>query len=159
MSLHCYHVCLRGAGRDDGPGSITGLYTVLVEGDDMNDPIGDSARSILDGHVVLSRDLAAQNHYPAIDVLVSASRVMGDVASAKHRAQSGKIRELLAAYRKAEDLVNIGAYRQGANPTIDRALAQIDSINQLLRQKVEEDVTADVALGEMSKIVEAGGGI
>ena len=150
---------LERAGRDDGPGSITGLYTVLVEGDDMNDPIGDSARSILDGHVVLSRELAAQNHYPAIDVLVSASRVMGDVASAKHRAQSGKIKELLAAYRKAEDLVNIGAYRQGANPTIDRALAQIDSINQLLRQKVEEDVTADVALGEMSKIVEAGGGI
>ena len=148
---------LERAGRDDGPGSITGLYTVLVEGDDMNDPIGDSARSIWMVTWFESRVGSTEPH-PAIDVLVSASRVMGDVASAK-QAQSGKIRELLAAYRKAEDLVNIGAYRQGANPTIDRALAQIDSINQLLRQKVEEDVTADVALGEMSKIVEAGGGI
>ncbi|MEE2755900.1 MAG: FliI/YscN family ATPase [Myxococcota bacterium] len=150
---------LERAGRDDGPGSITGLYTVLVEGDDLNDPIGDAARSILDGHIVLSRDLAAQNHYPAIDVLVSASRVMNDVASRQHRDDSGKIRELMAAYRKAEDLVNIGAYRQGANPTIDRALSQIDSINQLLRQRIEEDASADAALGMMNQIVQAGGGV
>ncbi len=150
---------LERAGRDDGPGSITGLYTVLVEGDDLNDPIGDAARSILDGHIVLSRDLAAQNHYPAIDVLVSASRVMNDVASPQHRDNSGKIRELMAAYRKAEDLVNIGAYRQGANPTIDRALSQIDAINHLLRQRIEEDASANAALGMMNQIVQAGGGI
>jgi flagellum-specific ATP synthase len=149
---------LERAGRDDGPGSITGLYTVLVEGDDLNDPVGDAARSILDGHIVLSRDLAAQNHYPAIDVLVSASRVMTDVVSREHRNDSGKIRELLAAYRKAEDLVNIGAYRSGANPTIDRALSQIDAINHLLRQQVEEDVSADMALNEMRQIIHAGGG-
>ncbi len=150
---------LERAGRDDGPGSITGLYTVLVEGDDLNDPIGDAARSILDGHIVLSRDLAAQNHYPAIDVLVSASRVMNDVASPQHRDNSGKIRELMAAYRKAEDLVNIGAYRQGANPTIDRALSQIDAINHLLRQRIEEDASPNAALGMMNQIVQAGGGI
>jgi flagellum-specific ATP synthase len=149
---------LERAGRDDGPGSITGLYTVLVEGDDLNDPVGDAARSILDGHIVLSRDLAAQNHYPAIDVLVSASRVMTDVVSREHRNDSGKIRELLAAYRKAEDLVNIGAYRSGANPTTDRALSQIDAINHLLRQQVEEDVSADMALNEMRQIIHAGGG-
>jgi flagellum-specific ATP synthase len=112
----------------------------------------------LDGHIVLSRDLAAQNHYPAIDVLVSASRVMTDVVSREHRNDSGKIRELLAAYRKAEDLVNIGAYRSGANPTIDRALSQIDAINHLLRQQVEEDVSADMALNEMRQIIHAGGG-
>jgi len=150
---------LERAGRDEGPGSITGLYTVLVEGDDLNDPVGDSARSILDGHVVLSRDIAAQNHYPAIDVLVSASRVMNDVTDKKHQKESGKIRELMAAYRKAEDLVNIGAYRQGANPTIDRALAQIDPINRLLRQDIDENVSADAALGEMEKIIQAGGGL
>ena len=150
---------LERAGRDDGPGSITGLYTVLVEGDDLNDPVGDSARSILDGHVVLSRDIAAQNHYPAIDVLVSASRVMNDVTDKKHQKESGKIRELMAAYRKAEDLVNIGAYRQGANPTIDRALAQIDPINRLLRQDIDENVSAASALGEMEKIIQAGGGL
>jgi flagellum-specific ATP synthase len=150
---------LERAGRDDGPGSITGLYTVLVEGDDLNDPVGDAARSILDGHIVLSRDLAAQNHYPAIDVLVSASRVMGDVVSTTHRDNSGKIRELLAAYRKAEDLVNIGAYRHGANATIDRALGQIDAINRLLRQKIEEDAGPVEALAAMAKIVQAGGGV
>ena len=150
---------LERAGRDDGPGSITGMYTVLVEGDDLNDPVGDAARSILDGHIVLSRDLAARNHYPAIDVLVSASRVMSDVTDGTHRANAGKLRELMSAYARAEDLVNIGAYRSGANATIDRALAQIDPINRLLRQGVEDKIRPENALGEMQQIISAGGGL
>lgn len=143
---------LERAGRDDGPGSITGFYTVLVEGDDMNDPVGDSARSILDGHIVLSRDLAAKNHYPAIDVLVSASRVMGAVTERAQQNDSGTVRELLAAYKKAEDLINIGAYRAGANPLIDRAVRQHDEINALLRQHVDDAVSADAALEQMAQI-------
>ncbi len=150
---------LERAGRDAGPGSITGIYTVLVEGDDLNDPVGDAARSILDGHIVLSREIAARNHYPAIDVLVSASRVMSDVTTKEHRANSGKLRELLAAYAKAEDLINIGAYQRGANPTIDRALAQIEPINHLLRQGMDENIDAQQAVDEMQKIISAGGGI
>lgn len=149
---------LERAGRDEGPGAITGIYTVLVEGDDLNDPIGDAARSILDGHVVLSRALAARNHYPAIDVLVSASRCMSDVTDKAHRADAGAIRELLAAYRKAEDLINIGAYQKGANPTIDRAMAQIEAIDGLLRQAVDERVPPEKALAHMRGIVRAGGG-
>ena len=147
---------LERAGRDDGPGAITGIYTVLVEGDDLNDPIGDAARSILDGHIVLSRQLAAQNHYPAIDVLVSASRCMSDVTDKQHRAAAGTLRELLAAYRKAEDLINIGAYQKGANPTIDRALGQIDAINGLLRQPVDEKVPHQKALRHLKGIAAAG---
>ncbi len=149
---------LERAGRDNGPGSITGIYTVLVEGDDLNDPIGDAVRSILDGHIVLSRDLAARNHYPAIDVLVSASRVMGDVTTPDHRKSAGVIRELLAAYRRAEDLINIGAYKHGANPTIDRAIAQIDAMNRLLRQAIEERVEYAASIRDMQGIVRAGGG-
>ncbi|MCA9541673.1 MAG: FliI/YscN family ATPase [Myxococcales bacterium] len=149
---------LERAGRDAGEGSITGIYTVLVEGDDLNDPVGDAARSILDGHIVLSRPLAARNHYPAIDVLDSASRCMPDVTTREHRDAAGTVRELLAAYRKAEDLINIGAYQKGANPTIDRALAQIDSIDGLLRQRVEDAVPPDKALAHMMGIVRAGGG-
>jgi len=149
---------LERAGRDDGPGAITAMYTVLVEGDDLNDPIGDAARSILDGHIVLSRQLASQNHYPAIDVLQSASRCMSDVTERDHRDAAGTLRELLAAYRKAEDLINIGAYQKGANPTIDRALGQIDAINGLLKQQVEERVEPDKALSHLRGIVRAGGG-
>lgn len=150
---------LERAGRDDGPGSITGLYTVLVEGDDMNDPVGDAARSILDGHIVLSRELASRNHYPAVDVLSSASRVMGSVTTSEHRAAAGTIRELLAAYNKAEDLVNIGAYREGANKQIDRALKQIEAINGLLRQGMEETIPAERAMSHMMGIVNAGGSL
>ncbi len=149
---------LERAGTCDGPGSITGLYTVLVEGDDLNDPIGDSVRSIIDGHVVLSRDLASRNHYPAIDVLVSASRVMGDVTSDGHRQNAGTLRQLLAAYRKAEDLINIGAYQRGANATIDRAVAQIDAIDGLLRQAQHEHIDPKRSLEQMAGIVRAGGG-
>jgi flagellum-specific ATP synthase len=147
---------LERAGRDEGPGSITGIYTVLVEGDDLNDPIGDAVRSILDGHIVLSRDLAARNHYPAIDVLSSASRVMVDVTSNEHRAAAGVVRELLSAYHRAEDLINIGAYKHGANAIIDRAIAQIEPINRLLRQSVSEQIRYETSVRDMQGIVSVG---
>ncbi len=119
-------------------GSITGFYTVLVDGDDMNEPIADAVRGILDGHVVLSRDLAARGHYPAIDVLQSVSRLMDEVADARQRAAALEFRRLLAAYREAEDLINIGAYREGANPAIDRARALIPAMERFLQQEPNE---------------------
>jgi len=119
-------------------GSITGLYTVLVEGDDLNDPVADTARSILDGHVVLSRELASRNHYPAIDPLQSVSRVMRDVVSEAHFQAAQQIIELLATHREAEDLVNIGAYAHGSNPRIDRALRHADKVMGFLRQSFNE---------------------
>ncbi|MCH7960367.1 MAG: FliI/YscN family ATPase [Candidatus Hydrogenedentes bacterium] len=115
-------------------GSITGFYTVLVESDDMNDPVGDSIRSILDGHIVLSRDLASRGHYPAVDVLESISRVMVDVTSKTHQELAQRVRQILATYRDAEDLVNIGAYVSGTNAEIDMALRLVPKINSLLRQ-------------------------
>lgn len=147
---------LERAGTCEGPGSITGLYTVLVEQDDLNDPIGDSVRSIIDGHVVLSRDLAARNHFPAIDVMSSASRVMTDVAKPEHRTAAGTIKELLAAYRKAEDLINIGAYQKGANPTIDRAVTQIAAIEKLLRQGMNEKASPEESLRALQSIAAGG---
>ncbi len=119
-------------------GSITGLYTVLVEGDDMNEPVADTVRGILDGHIVLSRDLAARNHYPAIDVLSSVSRLMSDVADPDHRACAGKLRDVLATYKNSEDLINIGAYAHGSNANIDYALSKIDAANAFLKQAVTE---------------------
>ncbi len=119
-------------------GSITGLYTVLVEGDDMNEPVADTVRGILDGHIVLSRDLAARNHYPAIDVLSSVSRLMPDVTDRDHRQRAGKLRDVLATYRASEDLINIGAYAHGSNAGIDYALSKIDDVNAFLKQSVEE---------------------
>ncbi len=119
-------------------GSITGFYTVLVEGDDLDEPISDAVRGILDGHIILSRELAAANHYPAIDVLNSISRVMADVVSADHRQAAGRLRSLLATYREAEDLINIGAYVDGSNPEIDQAREMMGTINGFLRQAVEE---------------------
>lgn len=122
-----------------GPtGSITGFFTVLVEADDVNDPIGDAVRGILDGHVVLSRDLAARNHYPAIDVLGSVSRVMNDVVPRAHRDAGAAVRNLMAIYRQYEDLVTVGAYRSGQNPELDRAIHHRPSIERLLRQTVED---------------------
>jgi flagellum-specific ATP synthase len=147
---------LERAGTCEGPGSITGLYTVLVEQDDINDPIGDAVRSIIDGHVVLSRDLAARNHFPAIDVMVSASRVMSDVAKPEHRQAAGNIKELIATYRKAEDLINIGAYQKGANPTIDRAVAQIGAIDKLLRQGMNEKALPEESLRVLQSIAAGG---
>jgi flagellum-specific ATP synthase len=125
---------LERAGNFSSGGSITGFYTVLVDGDDMNEPIADAVRSILDGHIVLSRQLAAQNHYPCIDILNSASRLFGAVASPEHRAAAGRVRDLMAAYAKAEDIINIGAYRPGSNPRIDQAVRRHEPIMAFLRQ-------------------------
>jgi FliI/YscN family ATPase len=119
-------------------GSITGLYTVLVEGDDMNEPVADTARSILDGHIVLSRSLASAGHYPAVDVLESVSRVMPAVTTAEHRAAAARLLDLLATYREAEDLINIGAYVRGSNPKIDEALKMREIIRAFLRQQSDE---------------------
>lgn len=119
-------------------GSITGLYTVLVEGDDFDEPISDAARSILDGHVVLSRRLSTSGHYPAIDVLESVSRLKNEVVDEEHRKRSEEILELLAVYRESEDLINIGAYEAGSNPKLDQAIEFINNINQYLRQTVTE---------------------
>ncbi|NCD32782.1 MAG: FliI/YscN family ATPase [Spartobacteria bacterium] len=130
-------------------GSITALYTVLVEGDDINDPIGDTVRSIVDGHIVLSRKLASLNHYPAIDLKVSVSRVMSDVASLKHKDLAGKLRSVLSVYEKAEDLINIGAYSKGANPKIDEAIARIDGINRFLCQRPEEAIGFEDTLKQL----------
>ncbi|HEY3490020.1 MAG TPA: FliI/YscN family ATPase [Candidatus Deferrimicrobiaceae bacterium] len=128
---------LERAGMSDH-GSITGIYTVLVEGDDMNEPIADAARSILDGHITLTRALASRNHYPAIDVLQSASRVMRDIMPPDSVSLQGKAREVIANYRDAEDMVHIGAYVKGSDPKIDYALDRIDPVNGVLRQTPEE---------------------
>lgn len=132
-------------------GSITGLYTVLVEGDDMNEPVADTVRGILDGHIVLSRSLAAQNHYPAIDVLSSVSRLMPEVACPEHKQAAGTMRDVLSTYKSAEDLINIGAYADGSNPKIDYAKAKIDEANGFLKQAVDDPapfaVTVDTLVG------------
>lgn len=119
-------------------GSITGLYTVLVDGDDFNEPITDTARGILDGHIVLSRKLGHKNHYPAIDVLASISRCMSSIVSSEHKEASGKLRNVLATYNEAEDLINIGAYKRGSNKEIDYSIEKIDEVNQFLRQGMYE---------------------
>ena len=134
-------------------GSITAFYTVLVEGDDMNDPIADSARSVLDGHIVLSRELAGANHYPAIDVSMSVSRVMGAVVSDEHGMNAGRLRSILATYRKAEDLVNVGAYVSGSNPKIDEALGKIDAINKFLRQPHDVSTPWEETLSNLERTV------
>lgn len=129
---------LERAGRTEHSGSITGMYTVLVEGDDMNEPVADQTRSILDGHIVLSRQLAEENHYPSIDILNSVSRVMTDLVDPEHNQAAQKLREAVAIYRRAQDLINIGAYKKGNNPQIDWALKYYDSIIKFLRQGTSE---------------------
>ena len=128
---------LERAGTSD-KGSITGIYTVLVDGDDMNEPIADAVRSILDGHIVLSRNIAAQNHFPAIDILGSVSRVMNEVVSEEHLQAAQNMRALMATYRDAEDLIHIGAYVKGSSKRIDAAIAKIDAINAFLCQGIYE---------------------
>jgi flagellar biosynthesis/type III secretory pathway ATPase len=130
-------------------GTITGFYTVLVEGDDFTEPIADAVRSIVDGHVVLSRTLAEHNHYPAVDVLASVSRVMSQIVDSRHRTAAGRLRDTLATFRDAEDLVNVGAYKRGTNPRIDGALAAIDAINQFLQQGRDEASQWDDGLAEL----------
>jgi len=136
-----------------GHGSITGMYTVLVEQDDMNDPIADAVRAILDGHLVLSRGLATRGHYPAIDVLESNSRIMIDVVNAEHRFLAQQMREMLAVYRDAEDLINIGAYVEGSNKDIDRARKLRPAIHAFLRQDLAENAAFDAIAADMQRIL------
>lgn len=142
---------LERAGRSD-KGSITGLYTVLVDGDDFNEPIADTARSILDGHIVLDRKIAQKNHYPAIDVLQSISRVMSSIVDAKHKKAAGNLKNVLATYSEAEDLVNIGAYKAGSNPSIDYALSKIDAVNEFLQQDVYEKLTFEESIRRLEEL-------
>ncbi|URA09618.1 flagellar protein export ATPase FliI [Thermospira aquatica] len=137
-------------------GSITAFYTVLVEGDDVNEPISDTVRGILDGHIVLSRQLAQKNHYPAIDVLASVSRLMVDVASEEHKLLAAKVKELLATYREAEDLIRIGAYVRGSDPKIDEALLRISAIEAFVKQGIFEKVSFDETMFQLQRILVEG---
>ena len=134
-------------------GSITGIYTVLVEGDDTNEPIADTVRGILDGHIVLSRSLAAANHYPAIDVSASISRLMIELVPQEHQKLASRLRDILSVYEKNSDLVSIGAYKAGSNPRLDFALTKIDEINQYLMQGVNEAFSYEQCLAEMRRIL------
>ncbi len=142
---------LERAGRSD-KGSITGLYTVLVDGDDFNEPIADTARSILDGHIVLDRKIAQKNHYPAIDVLQSISRVMSSIVDPQHKKAAGQLKNVLATYAEAEDLVNIGAYKAGSNPSIDYALSKIDAVNEFLQQDVYEKLSFEESIRRLEEL-------
>lgn len=142
---------LERAGRSS-KGSITGLYTVLVDGDDFNEPITDTARSILDGHIMLSRKLAQRNHYPAIDILQSISRCMSQIVGREHKQAAGKLKNVLATYNEAEDLINIGAYKSGSNPNIDYAIEKIDAVNTFLMQSVEEKFDFEEAVEMMESL-------
>ena len=135
-------------------GSITGLYTVLVDGDDFNEPITDTARSILDGHIVLNRRLAQQNHYPAIDVLMSISRCMSQVADKEHKKFAGQLKNVMATYHEAEDLINIGAYKAGSNPKIDFAIEKIDAVNEYLLQETDSKFMFDDEIKMLKGIFE-----
>ena len=142
---------LERAGNSD-KGSITGLYTVLVDGDDFNEPITDTARGILDGHIVLSRKLAQKNHYPAIDVLASISRVMSSIATKEHKTMAGKLKNVMATYQEAEDLINIGAYKAGSNNNIDYAIEKIDQVNAFLCQSTEDKFDFDEVVGALEQM-------
>ena len=135
-------------------GTITGLYTVLVEGDDFNEPISDTVRSILDGHIMLSRDLAHKNHYPAVDVLQSISRVMSEIATPEHKKAAGDLRNLLSVYNKNADLINIGAYVRGSDKNVDRALRLMDDINSFLQQSINDKTNFDSTIKRLMEISE-----
>lgn len=135
-------------------GSITGLYTVLVDGDDFNEPITDTARSILDGHIMLSRKLGHKNHYPAIDILQSISRCMSSIADKPHKKAAGKLKNVLATYNEAEDLINIGAYKRGSNPNIDYAMDKIGKVNEFLLQDVDEKYTFEQSVEMLQALFE-----
>ena len=135
-------------------GSITGLYTVLVDGDDFNEPITDTARGILDGHIVLSRNLAHKNHYPAIDIMASISRCMSAIASKEHKQAAGRLKNVLATYNDAEDLINIGAYKSGSNPEIDYAITKINQVNAYLMQDVDSKFLLEDELQQLYAIFE-----
>ncbi len=142
---------LERAGSNEN-GTITGLYTVLVEGDDFNEPISDTTRSILDGHIALSRDLAHKNHYPAVDVLGSISRVMNSVVTREHKDAAGVLRNLLASYRKNEDLINIGAYSRGSDPATDKAIALKDKIDAFLMQDIDDKTGYEETVSKLIEI-------
>jgi flagellum-specific ATP synthase len=143
---------LERAGNFATSGSITAFYTVLVEGDDLSDPVADAVRSLLDGHVILSRDLASRNHYPCIDVLSSVSRLMPDLVPQAHLGKVAKIREWLSTHQKAEDMINIGAYVKGSNPKIDTALRKIDQVNSFLTQRSTERVAYQDAFAAVDNL-------
>ncbi|MFC1693037.1 FliI/YscN family ATPase [Candidatus Latescibacterota bacterium] len=143
---------LERAGASD-KGTITGIYTVLVEGDDVNEPVSDTVRSIIDGHIILSRKLANRNHYPAIDILQSISRVQKDIIDEKHKRMLGQLIQMYADYSDAEDLINIGAYVEGSNPHIDRAINRIEHINEFLRQDIGEFTQSDEMLAGLENAV------
>ena len=133
-------------------GSITGLYTVLVDGDDFNEPITDTARSILDGHIMLSRKLGHKNHYPAIDVLQSISRCMSQIVTKEHKKAAGSLKTVLATYNEAEDLINIGAYKSGSNRNIDYAIYKIDAVNKFLTQQTDEKFSFEDELQSLMEL-------
>lgn len=134
-------------------GSITGIYTVLVEGDDTNEPIADTVRGIIDGHIILSRKIAAQNHYPAIDILPSVSRLMSEIATPEHKRAAGQLRNLMSLYEQNFDLISIGAYKHGTNPALDEAINKIDAINNFLIQAVDESYTFDETVRRLIEAV------
>ncbi len=145
---------LERAGTSSGEGTITGLYTVLVDGDDLNDPVPDTVRSIIDGHIVLSRSLAESNHYPAIDVLNSKSRVMIDLVNENHQDHANNLIDRVATYRKAEDLINIGAYKQGSNKKIDQSIAMWDEIESFLKQSTNQKESLEESISALYKLFE-----
>ena len=144
-------VLLERTGTSD-KGSITAFYTILVEGDDMNEPVADNVRGILDGHIILSRDLAVMNHYPSIDILNSNSRLMVDVADREHLDEALKVKEILATYREAYDLINIGAYAKGSNPAVDYAIKMIDKVNGFLKQDINDQYTFEKTMDMLDSI-------
>ena len=145
---------LERAGTGEGNGTITGIYTVLVEGDDINEPVSDAVRAVLDGHIILDRELAAHNHYPAINILSSVSRLMIDVISKDHYNFSMKLKDFLATYSEAKDLINIGAYAKGSNPKWDIAINKIERINAYLQQGIMETVSMEESMKTLKEIVE-----
>lgn len=151
---------LERAGNDSGPGSITALYTVLAEGDDLADPVTDNARAALDGHIVLSRRLANSGHFPAVDILASISRCMTDVTTVTHRELATAVREVLSAYREASDLIEVGAYQAGSNPRVDHAIQVIGTVNAFLKQKPTEHIALEQTLLQLKAALTppAGGG-
>ena len=134
-------------------GSITGIYIVLVEGDDTNEPVADTVRGILDGHIVLSRKLANENHFPAIDINASISRLMVNIVSEQHRQVASRLRDILSIYEKNEDLIAIGAYKSGSNPKLDFAISKIDKVNEFLMQQIDESFSQDEILRRMQQIL------
>ena len=147
------HLVERAGNADEGGGSITAFYTVLAEGDDTNDPIADAARGVLDGHIVLSRTLAESGHFPAIDIEASISRVMPDIADARHLQMARELRRMYSLYQQNKDLISVGAYQKGADPRIDQAIAKFPAIQDFLQQNMNEAVDIDRSLRELEALL------